>query len=933
MPRLSRSFRPALAALLLGALATIAPVAGFAAADARRILADADSVPGAKFAALDLDKLAGEDAWSDALPGPKRFAVGHDLSVSPRTHGQWRRLDDGRWQWRYAVRTPDAIHLNFGFAKFALPEGAQLSIASPDSKATLGPWGAEENRAHGQFWTPILPGHGAIIELVVPADARDRVGLELVRVGHGYRGFGAISKACKAGSCNTDVACLTAGDPWNAPRRAVGAYTRNGTDTCTGSLVNTTAGDRRMLFATATHCNITTSAAAQSVVVYWNYESPTCRAPGSAASGVIVPRPTDPVNITNGFAFIAATPSPFGGGASGPRSDFALIELDPADPTPQPNLHWAGWDRRLGSTDEPPGSTTATWPCAPGTGPFLTQGLCASIHHPGVDEKRITFVSTPFTVGNIAGGVNVHWRANWISTPALPAIPAPPPYPVSVTEPGSSGSPLYNADRRLVGVLSGGPAACGNGSYWDFYGALYHAWNGVDGATSAQRMRDHLDPAGTNPLFVDGIDRCTPPAAPTGLVATATAANQITIAFDAVAGAERYRVFRAVGGCDGAFEFVGETTTTQYVDGTVSGNTTYAYRVTSFDDGDACESAQSTCTTATATGLCTRAPEFAGLATAGSAANAVCGVTLNWPAAASTCDPPGNVRFNVWASNDPAFAPSESTLIASCVEGTSFTDTDFLSASAKHYIVRVEDSAGSGAGACASGLTDGNLVRRSATPTGPVSTAFDDAVDETTSPPLWSTAGSTGAGAPWTIVADPLDATNGTWFSPNPIAVTDKRLAQSGNVAITGAAELRIVHRYSTEGSWDGGVLEYSLDDGTTWTDILAAQGPVPANANRFIEGGYVVAPLNAGTSANPLAGRRAWHGASANFATGYITSRVGLGDFAGRDVRFRFRFGADGSIGGDGWWIDRVTVASAAPCASIPAGNVFRDGFEEFPP
>lgn len=107
----------------------------------------------------------------------------------------------------------------------------------------------------------------------------------------------------------------------------------------------------------------------------------------------------------------------------------------------------------------------------------------------------------------------------------------------------------------------------------------------------------------------------------------------------------------------------------------------------------------------------------------------------------------------------------------------------------------------------------------------------------------------------------------------------------------------------------------------------------MPANANRFIEGGYVVTPLNAGTSANPLAGRRAWHGASANFATGYIASRVGLGDFAGRDVRFRFRFGADGSIGGDGWWIDRVTVASAAPCASIPAGNVFRDGFEEFPP
>jgi hypothetical protein len=720
---------------------------------------------------------------------------------------------------------------------------------------------------------------------------------------------------------------LSAGDPWNGPRRAVGAYTRGGTDTCTGSLVNNTANDRRMLFATATHCGITTNAIAQSVVVYWNYESPTCRTPGSAASGQALPKPTDPVNITNGFAFIAATPSPFGGGAAGPRSDFTLIELDPADPTPQPNLHWAGWDRRLGSTNEPPGSTTATWPCAPGTGPFLTQGLCASIHHPGVDEKRITFVSTPLTVGNISGGVNVHWRANWISTPALPAIPGPPPYPVSVTEPGSSGSPLYNADRRLVGVLSGGPSACGNGSYWDFYGALHHAWNGVDGATSSQRMRDHLDPAGTNALFIDGVDRCTPPAVPTNLTAAATAANEITVGFDAVAGAERYRVYRAIGSCEGAFEFVGETTTTQYVDTAVSGNTTYAYRVTAFDDGESCESAQSTCATATATGLCTRAPDFAGLATAASAGTPVCGVTLSWPSASSTCDPPGTVRFNVYASTDPAFTPSPSNLIASCVSGTSFTDTDFLSATAKHYIVRVEDSGGSGAGACAGGLTDTNLVRRSATPTGPVSTIFDDPVDETTSPPLWSTAGSTGAGDPWSIVTDPLDATNRTWFSPNPTAVTDKRLAQTANVTPSLTSELRIVHRYSTETNWDGGVLEYSLDGGTTWTDILAAQGPVPANANRFIEGGYATAPLN--SSGNPLAGRRAWHGTSPNFATGYITSRVNLADFAGRDVRFRFRFGADSSIGGAGWWIDRVTINSAAPCAPIPTGTIFRDGFE----
>jgi hypothetical protein len=599
-PGLGSRYFAALAAALLAL-----SVPAIAAVDTTRVLAGADGVPGSKFAALDLDKLSNEDAIADAVPGPKRFAVGHDLAISPQTHGQWQELADGRWQWRYAVRTADAIHLNFGFRNFELPRGAALSIASPDSKDTLGPWGSEENRSHGQFWTPIVRGHGAIIEVVLPADAREQLDFELMRVGHGYRGFGVLSKACKSGACNTDVACLTNGDPWNAPRRAVGAYTRNGTDTCSGSLVNNTARDRRMLFSSATHCGLTSNAAAQSMVVYWNYESPTCRLPRPNASDPVLPKPTDPENITNGFALVANTRNPFGGGAAGPRSDFALVELDPFDATPQPNLHWAGWDRRLGSTDEPPGSTTGTWPCVPGTGPFLTQGLCATIHHPGVDEKRITFVSTPFTVGNISGGVNVHWRANWISTPALPAFPSPPPYPVSVTEGGSSGSPLYNAERRLVGVLSGGPSFCGNeGGYFDFYGALYHAWNGEAGASSLQRMRDHLDPTNSGVAFMDGSDRCPAQAGPANVVATATADNEITVTFDVAAGAERYRVFRSTGSCPGGpFVLVGQTTGTSFVDATVLANTVYSYRVSSFDDGDACESSQSSCVSTTATGL------------------------------------------------------------------------------------------------------------------------------------------------------------------------------------------------------------------------------------------------------------------------------------------------------------------------------------------
>lgn len=76
--------------------------------------------------------------------------------------------------------------------------------------------------------------------------------------------------------------------------------------------------------------------------------------------------------------------------------------------------------------------------------------------------------------------------------------------PPSVTEQGSSGSPLYNADRQLVGVLSGGPSVCGSTgtSLRDQYGKLAHAWEGL--GTPATRVRDYLDPDSTGAEFIYG---------------------------------------------------------------------------------------------------------------------------------------------------------------------------------------------------------------------------------------------------------------------------------------------------------------------------------------------------------------------------------------------------------------------------------------------
>lgn len=492
----------------------------------RSALTPLSQVDQIRFEALDLEAIATQDALRESGGGLLRFAFPHAVDLSTERFGQWDEVGE-QSIWRFRVHAEDATLTNFGFKDVRMPSEAQLFIYSPkaassrqgDTYSVIGPYGDEINQPQGVFWTPNLVGEDAIIEVSLPTAQRNQFSLVLQQVSHGYRGFGRAARdyqqpavesadnaktSCdtlggsRSGSCNQDVACLSEDDPWNDPRRSVGAYQVNGVDFCTGSLVNNTNNDQRMLFMTARHCIGPSDAA--NVVIFWNYEWPTCRRPG-AAGGTDV-NPPDPNQSSSGTSFIAATRDPFSGascpgGVGDECSDMILVEVN-GTPDEAWDLYWSGWDRR------PPPSI-----CADGPGADPTNGLCATIHHPGVDEKRITWVNTDIEIGSIAGSDNVHWHPFWhTSPPELPNMPPAPPatIPPAVTEGGSSGSPLYSADRRLIGVLSGGPAFCGatGASLSDFYGGLFHGWEGLDPLDDTTRMRPHLDPAGTNPEFIDG---------------------------------------------------------------------------------------------------------------------------------------------------------------------------------------------------------------------------------------------------------------------------------------------------------------------------------------------------------------------------------------------------------------------------------------------
>jgi hypothetical protein len=103
---------------------------------------------------------------------PEKFAEPFDLQVSTSTDGSWEALQDGSLLWRLRISAPGATDLNLGFGYADLPEGASLYILSEDYDYFQGPYTYEDTGNNNEFWSPVIPGNRAVIELHLPAQTQ-----------------------------------------------------------------------------------------------------------------------------------------------------------------------------------------------------------------------------------------------------------------------------------------------------------------------------------------------------------------------------------------------------------------------------------------------------------------------------------------------------------------------------------------------------------------------------------------------------------------------------------------------------------------------------------------------------------------------------------------------------------------------------------------
>jgi lysyl endopeptidase len=411
-------------------------------------------IPFVNFAEVNRETLAQEDAVTDQFKeAPYRFGVEYDVNYAIENSGRWITDDNsGHSIWQLGIYCPGAINISLRFDQFVLPKGAQLFIWSADREEFIGAFTHQNSKESGILATGLIHGEKIIIEYSVPTSLANWGQLQIGQVVHGYREF-ALTHFTQvessynrgpfgsSGNCEVNINCPEGAD-WQIEKKAVAIIVEGGSGICTGALVNNTAQDGTPYFLTANHCLGNVGA----WVFYFNHESSSCT------------------------GFMAPTTQSISGSteiASSSYSDFGLLLLDDTPPAAW-NVQYAGWD----ATD----SESA-----------VNSAVC--IHHPSGDIKKISFEDdAPYhSVGN---GAQVWWIDNW---------------ELGVTEPGSSGSPLFNQDHRIIGQLFGGASACngssGNGQY-DFYGRFGQSWD--HGATAGTRLQDWLDPLNTGQTVLDG---------------------------------------------------------------------------------------------------------------------------------------------------------------------------------------------------------------------------------------------------------------------------------------------------------------------------------------------------------------------------------------------------------------------------------------------
>lgn len=407
------------------------------------------------------------DLQSQDKSMPLRAGVGFSVNNTTKSSGRTDIMEDGSTLWRIKYVSEGAVMTYLVFDHFNIPEEGKLFIYSPDQKQVFGPYTNADVQSVGKLVTDDILGDEVVVEYYEPAGAAFKGEFNIAAVMHIYRDFlhvgeqdgkGPIGEA--DGNCHINVICPD-GNGWRPQIRsvvciAITAYVAEeggwGTYLCSGATVNNTRMDKTPYVLSADHC---VASADQTHKFYFLYNTNSC----NGTNGTY--------RVTNGGDIVARSNTT----STVNSSDFLLLKITGMlSPVFRDSIFFAGWDRSGAAS------------------------VGAGIHHPGGDWKKISF---PQSVTTITSGqmANKYFSVKWRTNPNK-----------GVTEQGSSGSPLFNANGLIIGTLTSGSSACDYTYGTDNYGRMYYHWTNNNNSDIARKLQPWLDPDNTGVTTLPGMN-------------------------------------------------------------------------------------------------------------------------------------------------------------------------------------------------------------------------------------------------------------------------------------------------------------------------------------------------------------------------------------------------------------------------------------------
>lgn len=419
-------------------------------------------IPQIKMPLVDRAALLAEDVENSKNGQPLRIGIVQDVQYTMNNIGRTDYLPDGSMIWRASFKSPDATGMSIRFSEFDIPDGAELFVYTPDQELIDGSYTSKTELQENILHTDDLAGDELIVEYFEPAEVSHSGSFTIIGISHLYKNsFTTKGPHGNAkGDCHIDVMCPEV-EQWMDQANAVVCIkiaASSGTYLCTGSMINNTRNDKTPYVLTAAHCWESSPV----FTFFFYYQTDSC----GAIRG-----------ISNIYAKNGVIRAIDHQGAESSRlgPDFMLLEITGnLNERVTKNLFFSGWDR---STAVP--------------------AVGAAIHHPGGDYKKY---SLPRSYSYYSYS-SYYWEVYWWTGNANKGV----------TEEGSSGSPLLNAQKRIVGILSRGSSSCKypeetgtSPGGTDIYGKFSASW-AFNSTDESKMLKCWLDPDNTGVVILDGI--------------------------------------------------------------------------------------------------------------------------------------------------------------------------------------------------------------------------------------------------------------------------------------------------------------------------------------------------------------------------------------------------------------------------------------------